>query len=85
MKQKKLSLENLKVQSFVTSLNDNERSGLKGGDGGASDDTCYLTQCYPQYCPDTMQGGVCSIRICFVSDFTCDPPCPNPTIESACC
>lgn len=84
MKQKKLSLENLKVQSFVTSLKDNERRDLKGGVPGPGG-TQYLTECYPQYCPDTMQGGVCSIRICLISAHTCDPPCPNPTMQSACC
>jgi hypothetical protein len=85
-KKKKLSLENLKVQSFVTSLSREEANAPKGDLTAGTE--CYthcLTQCMPEYCPATMEGGLCSKRVCFVSDFTCDLPCPNPTMESACC
>lgn len=85
-KKKKLSLEELKVESFVTSLAKKEAAGHKGGDTGPT--VCYthcLTVCLPEYCPATMEGGLCSKRICYVSDLTCDNPCPNPTMDSACC
>ncbi len=61
-KRMKLDLEQLKVQSFVTSLKDEEKADVKGGSNyfkcsqGAPCDTEFVS------CPDTEVG--CSMFTC---------------------
>jgi hypothetical protein len=43
----KLNLEDLKIESFVTSLKDEEKDKIKGGSGAG----CSLTECaFPHNC-----------------------------------
>ena len=54
----KLNLGELHVQSFVTSLDDNEKDHVKGGISG-------------DICPETY---VCATRLCTVWAATCTQP-----------
>jgi len=59
---KKLRLENLKIQSFVTSLNNEDKRNIKGGTfpsaaptfcGGAEIcDDSFIWRCTGYYCPE---------------------------------
>ncbi len=54
-KKMKLALKDLKIQSFVTSLKDEEKAEAKGGSGYFK---CSWYQCDTEFvsCPDTEAG-----------------------------
>jgi hypothetical protein len=79
-KKLKLDLQGFKVQSFVTSLDTNEKANVKGG-------LTVDTVCYPfcsEECTDTEVSCSCdtclescqgSCVTCNPKVYTCDPSC----------
>lgn len=57
----KLNLNDLKVQSFVTALNEYDKAKIKGGTDTADDDcdTSTCRTCYTRCTCDTACGGTC--------------------------
>ncbi|MEO5644477.1 MAG: pinensin family lanthipeptide [Bacteroidia bacterium] len=70
MEKKSLKLNDLKVQSFVTSLNDEQINTLKGGNGNSDKpDTSVAILCH------TNQRG-CHQSSCSSGNFCSTCPCP---------
>lgn len=74
MKKKKLTLENINVQSFVTTLGKDEQKAVMGGatENTHCNDTNYM-QC--NYTCGGFMGDGKHFPYC---------PCPNPTSEIIC-
>ncbi len=73
-KKMKLDLEDLNVQSFVTSLQDNEQQKVKGGiplTCNTCDDDCSVT--YIWACPTDRNWPTC---------YTCGPCCQNENVKT---
>lgn len=67
-----LNLKGLKVQSFVTSLHDGEKTKIRGGITGSCDTDCGAPICQPT------GPGTCSCATacgtCITDCHPCDPP-----------
>lgn len=62
-----------KLRLSKMTIADLDEKGMGGILGGT-----FVTKFY---CTELID----SICRCYITDNTCDAPCPNPTIESACC
>lgn len=82
---KKLNLSTIKVTSFVTSLNDEEKEKFKGGtvvELTSFDVPCHTctTPCASaEYC--ATEPGFCTLGCSMVpcETYSCFPPCPEPS------
>jgi hypothetical protein len=77
MKNKKLKLSDLKVQSFVTALNENEKGTIAGGAGQSDNPACFSNN---PICASA--NPACNTNPAFcLPPFSCGRPdslCPPP-------